>query len=59
MLQRRPPNKPHVGSQIESIELDRIVRTEPQDNKQRRTLLLQRKSDTDTWGFTLQVHGFL
>ncbi|XP_052813426.1 uncharacterized protein LOC128240704 isoform X2 [Mya arenaria] len=46
-----------VGSELEHLEFDKAITTDPSDNLKRRTLQLTRSDRKKSWGFTLQTYG--
>ena len=46
-----------VGPELDHLEADRNIPSDPLDNRKRRTIRLQKKNDT--WGFTIQVCSHL
>ncbi|ESO99196.1 hypothetical protein LOTGIDRAFT_238811 [Lottia gigantea] len=47
--------KGSVGDDLEHLEKDRAIKTDPDDNRKRRTIRLVKKNDS--WGFALQTYG--
>ncbi|XP_061164236.1 uncharacterized protein LOC133173266 isoform X2 [Saccostrea echinata] len=45
-----------VGPDLDHLEAERNIPSDPLDNRKRRTILL--KKDNDSWGFTIQTYGF-
>lgn len=52
----KPDELQTVGKDLDTVETDRVIRTDPTENRRRRTIILTRRG-TDTWGFTLQTYG--
>ncbi|XP_013408476.1 uncharacterized protein LOC106172361 isoform X2 [Lingula anatina] len=46
-----------VGKELEIVEKDRYIKTDPSENRKRRTIILSRTTEKGTWGFTLQTYG--
>ncbi|XP_048777536.2 cytohesin-interacting protein-like isoform X2 [Ostrea edulis] len=59
-LDRKKPRmlKPiqSVGADLDHLEAERSILSDPQDNRKRRTILLHKKNES--WGFTIQTYGF-
>ncbi|XP_062615014.1 dentin sialophosphoprotein-like isoform X2 [Saccostrea cucullata] len=45
-----------VGPDLDHLEAERNIPSDPLDNRKRRTILL--KKENDSWGFTIQTYGF-
>lgn len=46
-------NQGSVGADLDHLDAERAITTDPNDNRKRRTLQLFKQNDS--WGFTLQV----
>lgn len=47
------PSSSSIGAELEHLEPERSIKSHPNDNVKRRTLVL--KKVNDSWGFTIQV----
>ena len=54
MFQRRNPYRQSVGEDLDVVEADKVAKTNAEENKHRRTIILNRDGQ-EPWGFTVQV----
>lgn len=45
-----------VGKDLDHLEKERAIHTDPEETRRRRTIKLQRKDGHSSWGFTLQTY---
>ncbi|CAH1790181.1 unnamed protein product [Owenia fusiformis] len=51
---KKRENRKSVGDELETVEGDHVAETDRDENKRRRTLLMQKSGNS--WGFTLQTY---